>query len=165
MSNSGDQQALRAELVVNDLQDAQAQVMFLQQVAKAQDADPVGDSVGAAQPAEVTVDRHLKQGFFSPQIRQPEPLLQTVNAQHHFQIKWRPSSFGHERAHRNQRPMTGMRSIRKVKQKLLSTTPLIPEVLHLANDATPKRHDTNHEDQPNNHGDRLPKYLKALPTS
>ena len=80
-------EALCAEFVVDDLQDARAQAVFFQQVAKAQDAHPVGDSVGAAQAAEVTVERHLKQGFFGCQVGETKPLLKAVDAQHHLDSK------------------------------------------------------------------------------
>jgi len=72
-----EQQTLRAKLVVDDLQDAWAQIMFFQQVAwtwgfaKAHKAHPVRNSVGAAQAHELPVDRHLKQSFFSTRSDSP----------------------------------------------------------------------------------------------
>ena len=68
-------QAVRAEFVVDDLQDTWAQVIRFEQVAKVQDADPIRDSVIAAQAHKITVVHHLKQGFFGSKLRQSKPLL------------------------------------------------------------------------------------------
>ena len=91
------------QLVVDDLKDARTQAMVFEQVAKAQDAYPVGDSVRAAQATEIAVDRHLEQGFFGCKVRQPKPLLQAMDAQHHLQTKGRAPGLGHRCMRRYQR--------------------------------------------------------------
>lgn len=57
----------------------------VQQVAKAQDADPVGDALDAEQANKLPVKRGLEQGLFHGQVTQAEPLLDEVNAQHGLQ--------------------------------------------------------------------------------
>ena len=63
-------EALHAELVIDDLQDAH----------------PIGDPARAGQATKIVVDRHLEQSFFGCKVRQPEPLLQAMDTQHHLQI-------------------------------------------------------------------------------
>ena len=60
-----------------------------EQVSKTQDADPVRNALGAADAYEVSVKAGPKQSLFGSQVRQPKPLLQTINPQHHCQIKRR----------------------------------------------------------------------------
>jgi hypothetical protein len=100
---------LSSEFVVDELQDARAQAVLFQQMSEAQNAHPIGDSIGAAQAHKVTVDGHFKQGFFCRQIRLAKPLLQAVDAQHHLQIKRRASSSGHGCMVRNKRYQLGLR--------------------------------------------------------
>ena len=89
-----EQQALGGQLGVDDLQDLGAQLVRFEQMAKAQDADPVRNALGAADAHEVTVKAGLEQSLFGSQVRQPKPLLQVVNAQHHCQIKRRAPRLG-----------------------------------------------------------------------
>ena len=89
-----EQQAVSAQLGIDDLQDLGAQVVLFEQMTKSQDADPIRNSLGAVDAHEVTVEAGLEQGLFSSQVRQAKPLLQAVNAQHHCQIKRRASRLG-----------------------------------------------------------------------
>jgi hypothetical protein len=71
------------------------QAMGFEQVAKAQERGLVGKPVaGTVQAAELAVGRHVHQGFFHGQIRQAEPLLHEVDAQHGQQSKRRPAGPG-----------------------------------------------------------------------
>ena len=78
-------------------------------MAKAQDADAVGDALGAADAWEVAVKAGLKQGFFNAQIRQAKPLLKAVNTQHHCQIKRRTSRLGYRCVRGDQRQQLALR--------------------------------------------------------
>jgi hypothetical protein len=57
-------------------------LVLFEQVAKAQDADPVGDALDAGEARKLAVQRGLEQGFFHGQVTQTEPLLEEMNAQH-----------------------------------------------------------------------------------
>ena len=98
-----EQQALGGQLGVDDLQDLGAQLVRFEQMAKAQDADPVRNALGAADAHEVTVKAGLEQSLFGSQVRQPKPLLQVVNAQHHCQIKRRAPRLGQRCVRRDDR--------------------------------------------------------------
>ena len=76
-----EQQAVESQLGVDHLQDLRAQLVRLEKMAKSQDADAVGDALGAADAGEVTVEVGLEQSLFGSQVGQPKPLLQAVNAQ------------------------------------------------------------------------------------
>ena len=97
-----EQQAVGGEFGVDDLQNLGAQVVFFEQVSEPQNADPIGDALGATDAYEVTVETGLEQGLFSPQIRQAKPLLQAVNAQHHCKLERWASRLGHRRVRSNQ---------------------------------------------------------------
>ena len=90
-----EQQAMGGQFGVDHLQDLGAQLVRFEQMTKSQDADSVGNALGAADAHEVAVKAGLKQSLFGPQVRQPKPLLQTVNAQHHCQIKRGAPRLGH----------------------------------------------------------------------
>ena len=64
-----EQQAVGAQLGISDLQDLGAQVVLFEQMTKSQDADPIRNSLGAADAHEVTVEAGLEQCFFGPQGR------------------------------------------------------------------------------------------------
>ena len=89
------EQSLGRERGVDRGQQLQAQLVALQQVAKAQDGALVGQVVLAhVQPGEFAKQRRVVQGFFHRRVRQVEPLLQEVNAQHRFDRKRRATAFG-----------------------------------------------------------------------
>ena len=94
-------------------------------MAKAQDADPVRNVLGATDACEVTVEAGLKQSFFGSQIRQPKLLLQAVNAQHHCQVKRRTSRLGQRCVQCNQRQRFAPRHdmLHLVEQDLLARAP------------------------------------------
>ena len=77
--------------------------MLFEQVAKAKDADPVWNALGAADADKVPVEASLEQGFFSAQVRQAKPLLQAVNTQHHCQIRRRAPRLGYRCVRRYER--------------------------------------------------------------
>jgi hypothetical protein len=79
------------------------QLVFLQHVAKAQDADPVGDALYAGETRKLPVQRGLEEGFLHDQVRQVEPLLQEMNAQHRCQFKRRAPCLGSWCVRRNER--------------------------------------------------------------
>src|SRR3546814_17328989 len=59
-----------------------AELVLFEQVAKAQDAHAIRNALSARETSEVTVQRRLEQCLFHGQVRQAEPLLQKMNAQH-----------------------------------------------------------------------------------
>ena len=72
-------------------------------MAKAQDADPVGDTLGAGKARKLAVQRGLELGLLHGQVTQAEPLLQEMNAQHRHQLERRASGLGPRCVRRNQR--------------------------------------------------------------
>jgi len=80
-------QALAGQKLGDGAKDLGSKIVALQQVAKAQDADPVGDARGAAKAGELPVQWHIKQRLFHGHVRQAKPLLQKMDAQHDFDIK------------------------------------------------------------------------------
>ena len=90
-----EQQAVGAQLGVDDLQNLRAQIVLFEQMAKTQDADSIRNTLGTADAHEVTVKAGLEHRFFGTQVGQTKPLLQTMNAQHKCKIKWRASRLGH----------------------------------------------------------------------
>ena len=97
-----EQQALGGQLGVDRLQDLWAQLVRFEQMAKSQDADPVGDTLGATDAHKVTVKAGLEQSFFGSEVGQAKPLLQAMNAQHHRKVKRRTSRLGHRCVRCNQ---------------------------------------------------------------
>ena len=75
-----EQQALGGQLGIDYLQDLWAQLVLLEQVAKSQGADPVGNALGATDAHKVTVEVGLEQSLFSFQVRQAKPFLQTISS-------------------------------------------------------------------------------------
>ena len=120
-----EQQALGGQLGVDDLQDLGAQLVRFEQMAKAQDADPVRNALGAADAHEVLVKTGLEQSLFGSQVRQPKPLLRVVNAQHHCQIKRRTSRLGRRCVRGDQCQQLGPRHylLHLIKQGLLACAP------------------------------------------
>ena len=98
-----EQQAVRGQLGVDDLQNLWAQRVLFEQITKSQNADPVWNALGAADASEVAVEAGLEQGFFGPQVRQAQPLLKAVNAQHQCKVKWRASRLVHRCVRRYER--------------------------------------------------------------
>jgi len=97
-------QTLGAQQLVDRLQDLFGQLVLLQYMAEPQDGRFVGQPViPTAQPGEVPEQRHIVQRVFHRRVRQVEPLLHEVNAQHrlHWKRRSATAAFGHER--RNQR--------------------------------------------------------------
>jgi hypothetical protein len=97
------QQAMCGQFGVDDLKDLRAQLVFFEKMPEPQDADPVSNALGAADAHEVAIKAGLEQGFFSAQIGQTKPLLQTVDTQHHCNVKRWASRLGHRCARRYQR--------------------------------------------------------------
>ena len=86
-----EQQALGGEFGVDDLQNLRTQVVLFEQVSEPQNADPIGNALGATDTYEIAQKASFEQGLFGPQVGEAKPLLQTVNAQHHYKIKrWAP---------------------------------------------------------------------------
>ena len=97
-----EQQALPAQQIIDSRQDAIGQLVFLQPVAKPKNGALIG------QADKLAVQRHVKERLLHRRVRQAEPLLEKVNAQHRLQRKRRAARapLGVER--RNQR---GQRSL------------------------------------------------------
>jgi len=75
-------------------QQLDAQVVLLKQVTESQDGALVRQSHSAGvQPCKFAVQRNIVQGFFHCRIRQTEPLLQKVDAQHGLHGKRRTPAF------------------------------------------------------------------------
>ncbi len=98
-----EQKAVGRQLGDDDFQNLWARIVFFEQVAEPQDADPVMNTLGATDACKVTLETSLEQSFFGAQVRQAKPLLQAVNAQHHCQIKRWASRLSHRCMWRNQR--------------------------------------------------------------
>ena len=122
---SFEQQALGGQLGVDHLQDLRAQVVFFEQMTKTQDADSVRNSLSAADAYEVTVEVGLVRCSFGPQVRQTNPLLQAISAQHHCQIKRRTSYLGHRCMRRDQCQQLTPRHdlLHLIEQDLLARAP------------------------------------------
>ena len=120
-----EQQAVRGQLGVDDLQDLEAQFVLFQQVPKAQDADPVWNALGASDADKIPVEAGLEQGFFGAQVRQAKPWLKAVNAQHQSQIKQRATRLGHRCVRRNERQQIapGHDLVHFTEQDLLAPAP------------------------------------------
>lgn len=88
---------------VDHCQYLRGQLVFFEQVAKAQDADPVGDALDICEASKLVVQRGLEQGFLHGQVTQTEPLLEEMNAQHRHQLKRRASGLGPQCGRLNQR--------------------------------------------------------------
>jgi hypothetical protein len=75
---------------------------------------------------KVTQEAGLEQSLFGSQVRQTKPLLQTVNTQHHCQIKRRAPRLGHRRMRGDQcqqlTPRHGL--LHLVEQNLFAGTPI-----------------------------------------
>ena len=119
-----EQQALGGQLGVDRLQYLRAQLMRFEQVAKSQDADPVGDTLGAADAHKVTVEAGLEQSFFGSEVGQAKPLLQAMNAQHHRKIKRRAARLVHGGVWRDQREQFAPRHdlLHLIEQDFLART-------------------------------------------
>ena len=117
-----EQQVVGSQLGVDDLKDLWAQVVLFEQVSETQDADPVWNTLGAADTGELTKKAGLEQGFFGSQVRQTKPLLQAVDGQHHCQIKRRSSRLGHRCVRRCQCPQFTLRHdlLHLIEQDLLA---------------------------------------------
>ena len=101
--------------------------MRFEQMTESQDADAVGDALGAADACEVAVKAGLKQGFFNAQIRQAKPLLWAMNTQHHCQIKRRTSRLGYRCVRGDQRQQLALRHhlLHLIEQSLLARAPQV----------------------------------------
>jgi hypothetical protein len=76
-------------------QQLNAQVVHFEQVTKAQDGGLIRHSGHASiEVGELAVKRRVMQGLFHRRIRQAEPLLQKVDAQHGLYCKGRAATFG-----------------------------------------------------------------------
>ena len=75
-------------------EDLLGQLVAFQQVTKVQDRRLIGNRIVAKLALGKSAHRvHVVQRFFHRRIRQAEPLLQAVDAQHRFQGNRRPSAF------------------------------------------------------------------------
>ena len=82
-----EQQALGCQKLVDSGQNLLGQLVFLQPMTKPQDGALVRHPPMCIKTCKLPVDRGVKEGLFHCQIRQGEPLLHAVNAQHSFQGK------------------------------------------------------------------------------
>jgi len=90
-----EQQSLGCERGVDRGQHLHAQVVLLQQVTEPQNGALVGQALLAhVQPGEFAKHRRVVQRFFHRRVRQVEPLLQEVDAQHGLDRKRRATAFG-----------------------------------------------------------------------
>ena len=96
-------QPLGRQRGVHRFKHLRCQLVLLQKVPKAQDAHAVGKAVHAAQARELAVQRHCEQRLFHRHVRQPEPLLKQVNAQHDLGTERRTSSLLARRVRLDQR--------------------------------------------------------------
>lgn len=70
------------------------ELVYFQQVAKAQDADQVGQTSAAVQTFKVSIQRCVQQSLFYGEVTQAEPLLDDIQSQHGFVAKrWAPRGF------------------------------------------------------------------------
>lgn len=89
-------------------QQLNAQVVLFQKMAKPQDGGFVGQPGHASvKPYKFAVQRRVMQGFFHGRVRQTEPLLHEVNAQHGRYRKGRASYLAGRRMRLNQRNQFG----------------------------------------------------------
>ena len=82
-------QALLAEQTIDAGQDAFGQRVSFQPVAKSEDGALVKQASIRVQLGKLAVQRSVKEGFLHRRIRQAEPLLQKMRAQHRLQDKGR----------------------------------------------------------------------------
>lgn len=81
-------QALGRQGAVDRRQYTDAQFVFFEQVAKAQDGALVGQTMNTdIQARELTEQGHVVQRLFHGQVRQVEPLLQAVDALHSLHLR------------------------------------------------------------------------------
>ena len=76
------QQASLGEQLVDGGQNLIGQLVFFQPMTKAQDGALVGQAVELAQLDKLALDRGVEEGLFHAGVREAEPLLQEVGAQH-----------------------------------------------------------------------------------
>jgi hypothetical protein len=69
-------QASGFEHGVDGVEELLGQLVLFQQVAKPQDADPIGMSGIGIQSSKVSVQRRFEQGLFHREVAQPKELLQ-----------------------------------------------------------------------------------------
>lgn len=105
-----EQQPLGRQRRVDGLQHLGRQVMAFEQMAKPHDAHPVGQPVHPAQPGQLPVQRDVEQRLFHRHVRQPEPLLKEVNAQHHLNAEGRAPFVLARRMRRNQHQQCALRN-------------------------------------------------------
>ena len=98
-----EQQALGGQRAVDSSQYLNAELVLFEQVAKAQNAHAIRNALGAGEAREVAVQRRLEQSLFHGQVRQAEPLLQKMNAQHGLVRKGRTPRAGYRRGRCDQR--------------------------------------------------------------
>ena len=82
-------QALAAQQLIDSRQDGIGQLVLFQPVAKPQDGALVRHTGKLVEPGKLAVQRGVKEGFLHRRVRQAEPLLKEVNAQHRLQGKGR----------------------------------------------------------------------------
>ena len=85
-------EAFGFEYAVDRRKELLGHIVTLHQVAKAQDADPVGQAISVSQSGKAAVKRGIKQRFFHGEVAQSEQLLQQMQTQHGLMCKWRASS-------------------------------------------------------------------------
>ena len=84
-----EQQALTGQHIIDSRQNALGQLVLLQPMAKPQDGALVRQASIPIELGKLAVQRHVEKGFFHRRVRQAEPLLKEVNAQHRLQGKGR----------------------------------------------------------------------------
>ena len=87
------QTALRQKRV-DVIEEACAQAVRFEQMPKTQNGALIRQAVNShIQTSKLAVQRHVVERLFHGRIRQTEPLLQEVDAQHRFHCKWRAPAF------------------------------------------------------------------------
>ena len=99
--------------------------MARHEAAKAQDADPVGQTLSVAQASKGAVQRRIKQGLLVGKVTQTEQFLQQMKRRHGLVCKWWASGgFGRRRGRERRHKLTqGYNALREFKQFHLARSP------------------------------------------
>lgn len=96
-------------------------------MTNSQAADSVKNSLRTADAHKVTVEVGFEECFFGHKVTQAKPLLLTIKAQHHCQLKRRTSRHGCQCMRRDQRQhlKTLHNSLHLIEQDLLACAPCV----------------------------------------
>jgi hypothetical protein len=119
-----EQQVTSAQLGMDDLKKLRALVVLVEQVTKAQGANPAQNTLGATNAHIVTVVAGLGQRSFGSLVGQASPLSQAVRVQHQCQIKRRRSRLrhrcvGHDLLHCIKKDLLAPAPLAEIKAKVL----------------------------------------------